>query len=131
MNIAKSLRIDDRIFRARKAYCEFLKDCFSGSKHLPTRGIKLFVFQKFINQRRKWWNRKFRHNILQCVSKEQQPLTLPVLRRSRARVWVRERCVSSWHYASLQVLKNDSEENLASEYDIGLESNFRIQNKFA
>ena len=69
MNVAKSLKKDNRVFRARNGYCESIKDPLLGSKYLPIRSIRLFTFQRFINQIRKKWNNIFKHSILQYVSK--------------------------------------------------------------
>ena len=53
MNVAKSLGKDNRVFRARKHYCESTQDPLLGSKYLPIRSVRLSTFQRFINQIRK------------------------------------------------------------------------------
>ena len=47
-NVAKSLAKDNRVFRARKHYCESTKDPLLGSKYLPIRSVRLSTFQRSI-----------------------------------------------------------------------------------
>ena len=125
---SQSLEKHDRIFRARKAYWEPMKEPLS--VYLPIRRVKLFTFQRFMNQKGKGETTNLDivfFKVSQGIAASYSPSAKAVQSRNMG---YRKPCVTMILCITAET-KIDSGETLESECDKGLESNFRIQNKFA